>query len=209
MTFIDGLILLTAVHTLYVISPGANSALVIQQALSNGKKAGLFCSLGVTLGFAVSIVIFILGIAALVEQYPAAFSWVKVAGAAYLLYLGFTTYRTRIAVGSDQIGEEYSSGKARAFKTTRAGFFCSVLNPTAPIYLLALFAGVLSPGLSTQAFSFYIAWMLLIYLFWFCLVTVLFSMPAIQDWFTKMGIWVNRSLGALIMVLGVCILAGT
>lgn len=209
MAVIEGFILLTTVHILYVISPGANFALVTQQSLSSGKRAGLFCSLGVTLGFAVSIGIFILAIATLTQQYPAAFSWIKVAGASYLLYLGVTTYRTHTVLGSDQPGEKHSPVKVKGLKATRRGFFCSVLNPAAPIYLLAMFAGVLSPELSTQIFTFYIAWMLLIYMIWFCLVTVLLSTPAIRGRFTQMGRWINRSLGALMVVLSVCILMGT
>ena len=50
MDLAQGLIIITSVHLLAAASPGPDFVLVSQQTLSNGKRAGLLCSIGIALG---------------------------------------------------------------------------------------------------------------------------------------------------------------
>ena len=55
MDLYQGLILITSIHLLAAAAPGPDFVLVSQQTLSNGKRAGLLCSLGIALGLSVHI----------------------------------------------------------------------------------------------------------------------------------------------------------
>ena len=62
MDFVQGLLLITSIHILAAASPGPDFVLVSQQTLANGKKAGLMCSIGISLGLSIHIVYSAFGI---------------------------------------------------------------------------------------------------------------------------------------------------
>lgn len=57
MDLLQGLLLITSVHVLAAASPGPDFVLVSQQTLINGKKAGLMCSIGISLGLSIHIIL--------------------------------------------------------------------------------------------------------------------------------------------------------
>ena len=81
-------------YTLIVI-PGPNVLFVISRALQLGRAAGLAAVLGGQIGVYVQVIAVALGIGALVERSVAIFTVIKLAGAAYLIYLGLQAVRHR------------------------------------------------------------------------------------------------------------------
>src|ERR1700704_1258735 len=79
------------VATLLIVTPGPDTALVIKNALSSGWRASSMTALGIALGSLVWGLAAVLGLAVLLEQSVTAFTVFKLAGAAYLLYLGVRT----------------------------------------------------------------------------------------------------------------------
>lgn len=73
---------------LLVISPGATLAVVVETAIGCGRKAALLTVLGVGLGNALLAAATAFGMSALVDRWPPALSAVRLAGGAYLAYLG-------------------------------------------------------------------------------------------------------------------------
>ena len=55
MDLYQGLLLITSIHLLAAAAPGPDFVLVTQQTLSNGKRAGLLCSLGIAAGLSIHI----------------------------------------------------------------------------------------------------------------------------------------------------------
>jgi len=77
-----------ALSALLVVSPGATLAVVVETALGYGRKAALLTVLGVGVGNAILAAAAALGLSAAVGRWPSAFDAVRLAGAAYLTYLG-------------------------------------------------------------------------------------------------------------------------
>jgi len=73
---------------LVIVTPGPDTALTIRNTLLGGRAAGLATAAGVALGQAVWALAAAVGIAALVQASQTAFTALRLAGAAYLVFLG-------------------------------------------------------------------------------------------------------------------------
>jgi threonine/homoserine/homoserine lactone efflux protein len=84
----EALIAFVGVAALTITTPGPDTALTVRNALLGGRRCGTATALGVSLGLAVWTLTASAGIAALLVASEPAFMAVKLAGAAYLVYLG-------------------------------------------------------------------------------------------------------------------------
>ncbi|MFI8553779.1 LysE family translocator [Psychrobacter sp. NPDC077938] len=89
MEFWHGFLLITSVHLLAAASPGPDFVLVSQQTLAKGRRTGLICSLGITLGLAVHIIYSVLGLATVIAHSQPLLTTIKLLGGGYLIYLGW------------------------------------------------------------------------------------------------------------------------
>lgn len=210
MNLLEGLLLITSIHLLAAASPGPDFILVSQQTLTNGKKAGLLCSIGIALGLSIHIIYSALGLAAIIASSETALWIIKLVGGCYLLYLGFQGLKAKasnnIANDSGTVTNEKRpiiTTKHSALKTIGIGFLCNALNPKAPIYFVALFTIVLSPNIPLTHIIIYGLWMMMIQLLWFSCVALLLSRPRINQAFQRLGHWLDRILGGAMIIMGI------
>lgn len=233
MEFWHGFLLITSVHLLAAASPGPDFVLVSQQTLAKGRRTGLICSLGITLGLAIHITYSVLGLATLIAHSQPLLTAIKWLGGSYLVYLGWQGIQAKakkqadltVATDSDAIDsdtdisqgvlakQEARSEKGVSTKNTssdinstasilRRGFFCNVFNPKAPVYFVAIFTLVLSPGIPLWQLAIYGIWMMVLQMAWFSTVVMLLSIPAIHKRFQRFEHWIDRVLGSAMIVLG-------
>ena len=79
--FISAAVLLT-------LMPGPDILFVITQSITRGRKAGMVFAAGLCTGLIAHVTAVSLGVSILLMSSPVAFTMLKFAGAAYLLYLG-------------------------------------------------------------------------------------------------------------------------
>lgn len=204
MDLVQGLLLITSIHLLAAASPGPDFVLVSQQTLLNGRKAGLMCSLGIALGLSIHIVYSIFGLALIIANSSYALWLIKVMGGTYLIYLGLKGLKAR--PGNGAVADGHDTQKLTAIRSVGLGFVCNALNPKAPVYFLSLFTLVLSPDMPLYQLAIYGGWMMVIQLLWFSIVVALLSKPVISQKFKSLGHWLDRALGAAMVVLGVRII---
>ncbi|MDB9952198.1 LysE family translocator, partial [Porticoccaceae bacterium] len=125
MDLIHGLLLITPIHLLSAASPGPDFVLVSQQTLSNGKKAGLLCSLGIALGLAIHIIYSSLGLAVVIANSASTLWVIKILGGSYLIWLGInglrSTAKNNTMIANKQVVTQSPS------KTILLGFLCNAL----------------------------------------------------------------------------------
>ena len=168
MEFWHGFLLITSVHLLAAASPGPDFVLVSRETLTKGRRTGLICSLGITLGLAVHIIYSVLGLAAVIAHSQPLLTAIKWLGGAYLIYLGWqgigakpkqpvetTTFTNNDNSNSNS---NVTDKTESSFATLRRGFFCNVFNPKAPVYFVAIFTLVLSPDIPLWQLSIYGVW---------------------------------------------------
>lgn len=205
MEFMHGLLVVTVVHLLAAASPGPDFVMVTQQTLSNGKKAGVLCSLGIALGLCVHITYSALGLAAVIASSLTALWVIKLLGGSYLIYLGIRGLRAKPGPIDGQCAGELRTTSAA--KTIGTGFLCNALNPKAPIYFVALFTVVLSPSMPLRTLIAYGVWIMILQFAWFSLVATLLSSPPVSRRFRKFGHVIDRVFGGAMIALGVKVLA--
>ncbi len=89
MPSIDTLLTFALVSFLLSITPGPSVLYIMARSISQGPRAGFAAAGGMAIGAFIYLVATVLGIAAIFQYYPQAFTAVKLFGAAYLLYLGY------------------------------------------------------------------------------------------------------------------------
>jgi RhtB (resistance to homoserine/threonine) family protein len=125
-----------AVAAIVIITPGVDMALVTRNALMHGRRAALLTALGINLGILFWVMAAALGLAALVATSAAAFAVVKFAGAVYLIYLGFQTFRSaRTRRQMDQPPAHPAPSGQKAF---RQGIASNLLNPKIAVFFTSL-----------------------------------------------------------------------
>jgi threonine/homoserine/homoserine lactone efflux protein len=86
-----------AVSALVIVTPGQDTALTIRNTLARGRRGGVHTAAGVALGQLVWALAASAGLVALLHAWEPAFLALRIAGAAYLLYLGLTSLRSAFA----------------------------------------------------------------------------------------------------------------
>jgi len=205
MDLLHGIVLITLIHLLAAASPGPDFVLVTQQTLARGKKSGFLCSLGIALGLSIHIIYSSFGLAAIIANSTIGLWIIKILGGTYLLYLGYKGLRLKPQNVAD--AESRIASRESWMKTISMGFWCNVLNPKAPIYFVALFTVVLSPDMPLYQLAIYGIWIMLVQFFWFSLVVMFLSQPAINAQFKKLGHWIDRLFGGAMVLLGLKVLS--
>ncbi|QDZ10098.1 LysE family translocator [Devosia ginsengisoli] len=115
---------------LLAIVPGPTVTVIVANALARGTGAGLAIVAGTQAGFFVMTVVVALGMQALVAFMGWAFDWIKLIGAAYLVWLGWKMWRSNGELGTGSV-ERTKSRRGMAVE----GFLVILSNPKALIFL--------------------------------------------------------------------------
>lgn len=124
-----------------VLIPGTGVIFTVSTGLTAGKRASLFAALGCTAGITPHLLASILGLSALLHTSALAFEALKFAGAAYLLYLAYATWRDRSAFAMSD-----TPAVATAHSLMLRGFLLNILNPKLTIFFLAFLPQFVTPG---------------------------------------------------------------
>jgi threonine/homoserine/homoserine lactone efflux protein len=152
---VSELVAFLGVSALVIVTPGQDTALTIRNTLLGGRAAGVCTAIGVSAGQAMWTLCTALGVGALLVASEPAFVALKLAGAAYLIYLGVQAllHRGR-AFAVDSGGRATSSGALRQGVLSNLGnpkmlaFFTSLLPQFADS-----FAGLLALGVTFCAMT--------------------------------------------------------
>jgi threonine/homoserine/homoserine lactone efflux protein len=123
-----------------VIVPGMDMTVVMANALSNGRRAGLSATAGVIAAAICHVVIGALGVNAVLQLVPAAFNAMLVLGALYIAWLGFGLVRSGAAFEAAP-----TTRRRGAWAAFSQGALTNLLNPKAYLFMLAVFPQFLKP----------------------------------------------------------------
>ena len=127
---ITHLLAFLGVSAVVIVTPGQDTALTIRNTLLGGRRSGILTAAGVSTGQAIWALATSAGIAAVLRASAPAFETVKLAGAAYLIWLGLQT----IFRGSG----EHQAAPSRAGASFRQGVVSNLGNPKMAIFFSSL-----------------------------------------------------------------------
>ncbi|MFJ3641490.1 LysE family translocator [Streptomyces sp. NPDC090108] len=122
---------------LLIVVPGPSVLFVVGRALAHGRRAALTTVLGNTAGAYVLVVAVALGVGSVVERSVLVFTVLKLAGAAYLVYLGVRAWRRRGSL-RDAFAESGGGPEHGALRTLGEGFAVGVANPKTIVFFAAV-----------------------------------------------------------------------
>jgi threonine/homoserine/homoserine lactone efflux protein len=196
---LDQIAIIVSVTFLVMVTPGPDMILVLRNTVVAGRRAGLHTSLGILIGNLVHITYGVLGIGWLISRSILAFEVLRYAAAAYLIYLGIVSFRSR----EKRIETAEPVGWRSSKNFFAQGFVSNVLNPKGALFYFGVFTMVIVPGTSASAMLVLIISMLLVSSsFWVMFVWTL-DRPGVRGLFERSRVTVTRALGGLLVVLGV------
>ena len=120
---------------LLVLIPGPNVLFVVGRALQLGRLAGIAAVIGGQTGVYAQVVAVAFGVGALVERSVEIFACIRLAGAAYLIYLGVQAIRQRKALAGLLEGTVPARSTG---EMVRHGFVVGITNPKAMVFFAAV-----------------------------------------------------------------------
>ncbi|GAA2646126.1 LysE family transporter [Streptomyces spororaveus] len=193
------MIAVAVITLLAVISPGADFAMVVRNSYLYGRPTGLFAAAGVAAGVLVHVSYTMLGVGLLIASSTALFTVIKLAGAAYLVWIGIRTFRARAEVTVDL----ESKPQLTRLGAMRSGFLTNVLNPKTTLFVVSTFTQVVNPDTPVWQQAGYGLFMSAAHLGWFGAVALFFSVPRLRDRMLKAQKALNRAIGSVLVGLGV------
>ncbi len=189
------------------LTPGPDSILIISKSASGGWKAGSMATLGMCTGCFVHVLAAALGLSAILASSAAAFTFVKLVGAAYLIYIGLSALLSRSQETHISV-KEISTVSKQSFRAIYLqGFLTNVLNPKVALFFMAFVPQFIEHDAPSKAIAFIVLGSVfvfnsLLYCNALALVTAFASKQMMKvNHFVKQLI--TRSVGAIFVSLGI------
>jgi homoserine/homoserine lactone efflux protein len=123
-----------------VIVPGPTVTLIIANSLRHGARAGLLNAAGTQLGLAIMIGVVGIGLTSLIEVMGHWFDWLRLAGAAYLVWLGWKMIRSTGGKSDTAIPKPPRGG------FVMQGALVALSNPKTLVFFGAFFPQFIDPA---------------------------------------------------------------
>ena len=200
---LDGRILAyVSVFALLIITPGPDTALVIRNALGAGARAASVTALGIGAGSLVWAAASLLGVAVLIQTSATAFTVFKLAGGAYLAYLGLRSLLAAHTNGAAEVGV-VKCPALTDWAAFRQGLLGNLLNPKAAAIFMTLMPQFVQPGDSPLRLLLMLAAYEAILLPWLSLYGMVVSRAGRSRAGTRVREWLGRITGVVLIGLGV------
>ncbi|MEN0088323.1 MAG: LysE family transporter [Pseudomonadota bacterium] len=193
-----------SITIIVAIVPGPDFVVVLRNAISGGRVAGLMTAAGIALALGVHVTYALAGIALIVSQSIFLFNALKLIGAGYLVFLGLSMWRQ----ASSEMPQSTASSMS-PWRALRWGFLTNVTNPKATLFAMSVFLQVTSPATSLATkigYGFIMAGGVFA---WFALVTLFFTLPAIRNAFARIKRRMEQIFGIALLAFGAGIAATT
>ena len=160
--------------TVLTLTPGVDTLLIIRNSSRGGWQDGAMSSLGICSGLFIHAVVSAVGISVILLQTAWAFSFLKIAGAGYLIWLGLSSWRSAFTGSNNlfQVDLPVISNGFNMKRSFREGLLTNVLNPKTLVFYMAFLPGFIDPSYSAMKQSILLAGIhFIIAMVWQCLLS--------------------------------------
>ena len=184
------------------ISPGPDMIYIVSRTIAQGKKVGMASSLGVCCGALVHVFAAAIGLSAILATAALAFALVKYIGAAYLIYLGIKSLRSRGISFDMPIRKQPRISGWQAF---RQGALVDVLNPKVAVFFMAFLPQFIRPELGHSSLQILVLGVLVILVAVVVEAGIVLTAARTTMFFRnnpRLSVWLDRFLGSVLIGLG-------
>ncbi len=183
--------------TLGAMSPGPSLAVVMNNTVNHGRRAGMLTAIGHGLGVTGYAAATALGLAVIIASSPVVFDAIRYAGAAFLLYLAYKSFTAPVGT-TQQLPQKGSQGFV-------SGLLIAALNPKMAIFFLALFSQFIDVDANLQDKLILALTAGVIDTVWYLLVAWGLATPAVLAWLKRHQQSLNRVFAVVIALLAISI----
>ncbi|TCP49341.1 threonine/homoserine/homoserine lactone efflux protein [Tamaricihabitans halophyticus] len=203
----------TLVALLGVITPGIDTFLVLRHTLLSGRRAGMATVGGIGLGCAVWATASLAGLTALLVASRTAYDVVRIAGAAYLVWLGGIAIwkslpRNQAPASGD--AELTVLTPMRPMVAFRTGMVTNLLNPKVGVFYISILPQFMPTGAGATLWGMLLVTIHITATFaW--LPLVIWTASKAKRWFLRQRVraWLDRTTAAVLIGVGVKLAANT
>ena len=202
MLGIHDLALFVVAGLLLNVSPGPDTLYIAGRSATQGMRAGVVAALGIAAGCFVHIAAAAIGLSALILASANAFLALKIAGAAYLLYVGATLLLTRTAPARE--APKLTPAPLRTIFLQ--GCLTNALNPKVALFFLAFLPQFIATDAPDKALAFLVLGMIFNVNGTFWNLFVAWSANRLAGGLARnarVAAWMNRTVGAFFVAMGV------
>jgi threonine/homoserine/homoserine lactone efflux protein len=207
MTPENGMLTYLVAITLLTLTPGVDTVLVIRNTARGGFRDGALSSLGICAGLLVHAAISAVGVSVILLQSAWAFRGLKLAGAAYLVWLGLVSLRNAARGGGGDLVPPAGGTPGRRAGPGRSlleGFLSNILNPKAVVFYMAFLPQFIDPARSALTQSLFLAGLhFAIAMVWQCLLAAMVDHA--QRWIARPSVRrvLDSATGSVMTVFGI------
>ena len=199
MEYVAALAGLALVHLLAVASPGPSTVLVIQTSAVSGRRAGLLAAFAMMLGAVVWAAAALYGLQILFARFEWLYVAFRIAGAIYLIYLGFMLLRH---AGAPLPEADPAAAQAGVWQGFVKALLLQLSNPKVMVFMGSIFISLLPAQPPAWMDATVLAIVAINEFTWFALLALLFSGSTARAFYRRTKVWLDRIMGGALGALG-------
>lgn len=164
------------------ISPGPSNLYVMARSIAQGTQGGIVAAAGLAVGSLVHVIATVMGLSALFSHSPTLYMVVKLAGAAYLIYLGISYWKSNTPGESMEVAKPKEKPLLSVFKES---IIVEVTNPKTALFFIALLPQFVSPESGSVALQLSILGMIVTLSAMPCDLLIAVSASKVSRWIIK------------------------
>ena len=200
MDLLPALLHLSAIHVLMAMIPGPNTVVVSYCSAGISRAAGLKAALGIAAATFVWVALSLAGVGLVLAQAGGLYHALRLAGAAYLVYVGWRMLRS--AARPDPGGPVDARALPGGRSPFLAGLVTTLSNPKSAVFWTSVFALVVPPAAPAWFLAAAMGVVTLQSLGWYATVALVLSTPFARHHYRRLTRWLDRVAGAVMILLG-------
>jgi threonine/homoserine/homoserine lactone efflux protein len=199
---VENLLTFIIAATIFAITPGLDIMFILNKSIGQGKKAGIYATLGINTGVLVHTVFAALGLSLIIARSVLAFSVLKYLGAAYLVYLGIARLISKEALFNTEVINKPASTNKQNYIS---GLINNVLNPKVALFVLAFFPQFIRRESIHSPIPFIVLGVTYAIIGIICLLVLTFFASTFSKKLAdnpKAGNWLNKFSGVTFILMG-------
>ncbi|WP_438957138.1 LysE family translocator [Cognatiyoonia sp.] len=191
---------IAAIHLAAAISPGPAFIVSLRVAAAEGFGPAAGLALGFGLGAATWAIAAMTGVAVLFELVPYLFVGLKLAGAAFVLFIACSMWRHAKEPTADV--SEVTANPHTSWSAIRLGYLTFLSNPKSAVFFGAVFIGLVPPDTALGWKTAIVIIILINETLWYLIVAGLFSTEKARSGYRRAKVWIDRTFGTFLALLG-------
>ncbi len=193
----SGLLAISVVLFLGVLSPGPNFALVTSTSMMVSRRAGLLAGLGLAAASCTWSLLAVAGLGVVITRFPWIYTAVRLVGATYLIWIG-----AKMVLGARGPMPATARGGSSGAAAAGRAFLASMTNPKALAFYGSIFSVMVPAGAPARFYVAVVGISALISLLWYGSMALLFSHPAARGIYARAKTVIEATMGAVLIGLG-------